>query len=233
MDRVLAVESVCKRFGRRQVLQSAGMWATAGRIGVLLGRNGAGKTTLFKITVGLLRADEGIVIYGGERDLRPNLGWLARAGLLYLPSEGLFSNRHTLRRHFDALRHRFPEAQVESAIQALGIGHMLDRKAHTMSGGERRRTDVALALSRSPRCLLADEPFHSVAPKDMEVLSKAFRRLADTGCAIVLTGHEVKPLLAVADDVYWMTAGTTHLIGSPAEARQHHQFQRGYLSWRA
>lgn len=233
MDRMLAVESVCKRFGPHQVLMSAGLWATAGRIGVLLGRNGAGKTTLLKITVGLLRADEGIVIYGGERDLRPNLAWLARAGLLYLPSEGLLSNRHTVRSHFATLSHRFPESQGESAIQALGIGDMLDRRVHTMSGGERRRADVALALSRSPRCLLADEPFHSVAPKDIAVLSEAFRWLADTGCAIVLTGHEVKPLLAVADDVYWMTAGTTDFLGSPTEARQHQQFQREYLAWRA
>ena len=233
MDRVLAVESVCKRFGRHQVLLSAGLWATAGRIGVLLGRNGAGKTTLLKITVGLLRADEGIVIYGGERDLRPNLAWLARTGLLYLPSEGLLSKRHTVRRHFAALRHRFPEAQIESANEALGIGHLMDQRVHAMSGGERRRTEVAFALSRSPRCLLADEPFHSVSPKDAVVLSQALRRLADAGCAVLLTGHEVGPLLAVADDVYWMTAGTTHLLGPPSEARLHQQFQREYLAWRA
>ncbi|NIM47782.1 MAG: ATP-binding cassette domain-containing protein [Gemmatimonadales bacterium] len=232
MQRVLAAEAIGKRFGRRWVLQSAGLWATAGRISVLLGRNGSGKTTIVKIAIGRLRADRGIVIFGEVRTRRPRLPDLAAMGLFYLPEGRFLCNRFTVREHLAALKHRFPAAAVDEAVQLLGLERLLDQKAPTLSGGESRRVAVALALARRPRCLLADEPFTGITPADVEVLTEAFRRLAAQGCALVLTGHEVRPLLAVADEVYWMTAGTTHLLGTPSEAREHHQFQREYLHWR-
>jgi ABC-type multidrug transport system ATPase subunit len=229
---VFAAESVRKRFGQRWVLQAAGIWASAGRIAVLLGSNGSGKTTLLRIAVGLLRASYGIVIFDDLRTQKPRLADLARRGLLYLPSSFLCCDHYTVRAHLRAVAHRFPEARVDDAIALLRLEPLLDRRARTLSGGERRRTDVAIALARQPRCLLADEPFHGMMPVDIELISAALRRLVQQGSAVCVTGHEVRPLLAVADDVYWMTAGTTHLLGSPERARQHEQFQREYLNRR-
>lgn len=232
-ERVLAAEAIGKRLGRRWVLRSAGLWVTAGRISVLLGRNGSGKTTAIKVTVGLLRAEHGIVMFAGERIRRPRLPSLAARGLFYLPDRPLLCRRYTVREHLQALRHRFPAAACDAAVSLLRLQPLLDRTMATLSGGERRRAGVALAVARRPTCLLADEPFAGLGPDDVELLSQAVRQLASEGCGLVLTGHEVRPLLNVADEVFWMTAGTTHLLGTPDDARRHHQFQREYLHWRA
>ncbi|MDH3290640.1 MAG: ABC transporter ATP-binding protein [Gemmatimonadota bacterium] len=232
MGRILAAESIGKRFGRRWVLESAGLWATPGRVSVLLGRNGSGKTTILRIAIGRLRPSYGIVIFAGERLDRPRLPDLAVRGLFYLPSDRFLCDRYSVREHLAALAHRFPAAAVDDALEMLRLAPFLDRRPPTLSGGEARRAEVALALARQPRCLLADEPFTGLMPTDVELLAEAFRRLAAAGCGLVLTGHEVRPLLAAADDVYWMTAGTTHLLGSPADARGHRQFQREYLCGR-
>ena len=93
-----------------------------------------------------------------------------------------------------------------------------------------RRVELALAVSTHPRCLIADEPFLGIAPKDAEILHVALRELAESGTAIIVTGHEVDTLLRLADEVFWHTAGTTHALGDPVEARQHHQFGREYLA---
>jgi ABC-type branched-subunit amino acid transport system ATPase component len=115
----------------------------------------------------------------------------------------------------------------------LGLSDLLDRSPHTFSGGEMRRAEIAVALARRPRCLVADEPLHGVGPKDAEIVSKALRDLADAGCAVIVTGHEVATLLDLADDVTWLTTGgSTHGLGTPAEARAHHQFRREYLGSR-
>jgi ABC-type multidrug transport system ATPase subunit len=215
------------------VLRSAGLWVTAGRISVVLGRNGSGKTTIIRVTVGRVRANYGIVMFDGARLRRPRLPWLATRGLFYLPDRPLLCRGHTVREHFDALRHRFPQAPCDAAVSLLRLEQLLDRRRHMLSGGENRRAALALALARRPRCLLADEPFTGLMPNDAALLAAAFRRLAAEGCGLVLTGHEVRQLLEVGDEVFWMTAGTTHLLGTPSEARQHHQFQREYLHWRA
>jgi len=230
IERALAAESVGKRFGSRWVLRSAGLWASHGTVSVVLGRNGSGKTTILRIAVGRLRADYGIVMFAGERYLRPRLPVLAAQGLFYIPSDRLLCGRFTVREHLAALQHAFPDARADEALTLLGIEPLLDRRTGTLSGGEDRRVTVALALARQPRCLLADEPFTGLMPADVDRLSSAFRELAARGCAIVLTGHEVRPLLAVSDTVYWMTAGTTHLLGTPVEAVRHEQFRREYLT---
>jgi len=231
-ERVLAAEAIGKRLGGRWVLRSAGLWVTAGRISVLLGRNGSGKTTVIKVTVGRLRAEYGIVMFAGERIRRPHLPSLAARGLFYLPDRPLLCRRYTVREHFDALRHRFPTARCDAAVSLLGLEPLLDHDMTMLSGGEKCRAALALALARRPTCLLADEPFAGLSPESIELLSRAFRQLAAEGCGLMLTGHEVRPLLDVADEVFWMTAGTTHLLGTPDNARQHHQFQREYLHWR-
>jgi lipopolysaccharide export system ATP-binding protein len=227
----LAVESIGKSFGRRQVLNSASLWVYPGAVTALVGRNGQGKSTLFKIAAGLERADYGIVRYGEDRFTRTRLPDMALRGLFFLPERSLLCRSLTLRKHFDAIEHHFGDRYVDKAVDLLNVGAFLDREAHRLSGGEQRRAELAIAVARGPGCLLADEPFLGIPPRDAEFLTEVFRRLARDGCAVAITGHEVRSLFETADDVLWMTAGTTHALGTPAEAREHHQFVREYLGF--
>jgi len=227
---LLAAESIGKSFGTRIVLRTASMWATSGKVTVLLGRNGCGKTTLVRITIGQLRAEHGVVIYDGQRTLRPKLHDLARAGLYYLPERNLLSTAFTMREHFDAVLALYPTAKVDRAIELLRVGELLGRRPGTLSGGERRRCEVAIALARAPRCLLADEPYMGIMPTDALLLTRAFHAMAHLeGCAVLVTGHEVNTLMELADEIIWQTAGTTHHLGTAKEAQRHDQFRREYL----
>lgn len=232
MRPVLAAESIGKSFGRNTVLTAAGLWATSGRVTALLGRNGCGKTTLLRIACGMLSADYGVVIYRDERLLRPRLWRLARQGLWFLPERSLLHTGVTCARHFQAVARHHGGDGVAEAIELMRLETLLGRRPGELSGGERRRMEVGLALARRPDCLLADEPFLGIVPRDRELLQRALRSMAHGGCAIVVTGHEVTSLLDVADEVVWHTAGTTHVLGGPDEARRHDQFKREYLAGR-
>jgi lipopolysaccharide export system ATP-binding protein len=229
MKPLLAAECIEKSFGRRTVLRTAGVWATQGQVTVVLGRNGCGKTTLLRIACGVLRPDSGVVIYDGERLSRQKLWQLARGGLFFLPERGLLLQNLTCREHLCALEYHHGESKVNEAVERLSVSDLLSRKPRSLSGGERRRVEIAVAYARQPRCLIADEPFYGIAPKDADLLIRVFRELAGFGTAILLTGHEVRHLLDLADEVVWHTAGTTHVLGAPEEARQHDQFRREYL----
>jgi ABC-type multidrug transport system ATPase subunit len=226
---IFAVEGAGKSFGGRAVLKSASVWAYAGRITALFGRNGCGKSTLLKFGAGLTGAEYGSVQFAGRAYLRARLPDLARDGLFYLPSEGLLSPRMTLRQHLHALRFVTGGADAMPTVERLGLAGLLDQDVGEFSGGERRRAEVSLAVARAPVCLLADEPFAGVSPADAEVLGGVFREMAGRGCAMVITGHEVPQLMRIADDVVWMTEGSTHHLGTPAQAAVNEQFRRGYL----
>ena len=227
---LLAAESIGKTFRTRRVLNSASLWVCSGVITAVVGRNGEGKSTLLKIAAGVLQPDFGTVRYRQEHVGRARLAKLASKGLFFLPEHPLLSNSFTVRDHLMMIERRFGGGgAVDTAVGSLDIGELLDRSPQSLSLGERRRADIALAVARRPDCLLADEPFLRIAPKDAETIAGVFRALAAAGCAIALTGHEVPMLFALADEVSWMTAGTTHALGSPKQAQEHHQFGREYL----
>jgi lipopolysaccharide export system ATP-binding protein len=226
---LFAADSISRSFGELKVLSAASVWAVPGRITALLGRNGCGKTTLLRIGAGTLAADAGVVHFDGEAYLRPRLHRLARLGLYYLPQDRVLSNRWTLGQHLDALRWRFPHPNEPAVLDRLGLAELLDHFPDELSGGERRRAAIAIAMLRRPRCLLADEPFVGINPTTAEQVAAALREMAGAGCAIVITGHEVRQLMAVAHDVVWMVAGTTHGLGAPESALRHDQFRREYL----
>ena len=222
-------ESMGVSFHGTQILKSASVWASPGEVTLILGRNGSGKTTLFRAALGLVRRDFGTVRFGSESYLNPSLQKLSGLGLFYLPDSGLLSRRKTLVWHLSRLRERFPKEVREQAPPGLDVAPLLNKTVWEMSGGEERRAELALAWSRRPLCLLADEPLAGIAPKDQEAVSAVLRDMADKGCAVVITGHDVGPLLALATRIVWMVAGTTHGIGSPSEALIHEQFRREYL----
>ncbi len=229
MTALLAAEGVGQSFGRRRVLTNAALWATAGRITAVLGLNGSGKTTLLRVAAGWLRPDYGTVTYDGTSFARARLATLARLGVFFLPERGLLTPTISVRAHLEVVNRRFSGPGVDETATRLKLDRVLDQRMPTLSTGERRRAELALVLLRSPRCLLADEPFFQIEPVDQDFLAGELRRLATQGCAIVVTGQEASVLMDVADDIVWLTAGTTHGLGSPADAQRHDQFRREYL----
>jgi ABC-type multidrug transport system ATPase subunit len=211
------------------VLSAASLRAYPGEVSALLGRNGAGKSTLLRIASGHLQPDSGIVHFAGTAHLAASHARLARAGLFLVPVRGLLSRVLTVGRQLELVQRQFKTGAVDAVVQTLRLGEFLGRAAPDLSGGEARRAEIGLAMLRRPRCLLADEPFLGVGPKDVDVLAGAFRSMADAGCAVVVTGHEVRSLFAVASRVTWCTDGTTYELGAPALANTHERFRREYL----
>ena len=229
-DAILSVECAGRSFGSRRVLTSASLHAFAGRITALLGRNGSGKSTLLRIAAGVIPADQGVVRFLGVLHVRPALHQLARAGMFFLPERDLLTRNLRVEQHLALMARRCgAPARAQEVASALQLTECARSFAHELSGGERRRAELALIEIREPACLLADEPFMGISPRDAEMIAERLRRLADRGCAIVVSGHEVPTLLALADEVVWVTSGTTHNLGSRAEAEQHWQFSREYL----
>lgn len=229
MERVFAADSIRKDLGGRAILKSASVWGTPGAITVVFGRNGCGKSTLLKVGAGLMAPDQGVVLFRGRAYLRPRLHRLAAEGLFYLPDAGLLARARSLADHLDAIARRFGTSLSAEDAEVLEVAPLLDPPARTLSGGELRRAEVAAAVAREPVCLLADEPLAGIAPGDQVRVAAVLRRLAARGCAVIVTGHEVPELLEMADEVVWLTAGTTHGLGTAAQAAVHEQFRREYL----
>jgi len=226
---VLVADCVSKSFGARRVLSAGSLRAESGQVRVLFGRNGIGKSTLLKIAAGVITADSGTVHVNGEALLHPSLPRLARAGVFYLPDHELLSPAFTLGEQLRFFERRFGARSAREAGRLARVEEHLDQRPQALSGGELRRAELALALARRPRCLLADEPFRGIAPIDHDVLSGIFRAMAAEGCAVVVTGHEVQTLLALADHITWCTSGTTYELGAREEALAHEAFRGEYL----
>jgi lipopolysaccharide export system ATP-binding protein len=211
------------------VLSSASVAAEEGQVVGLLGRMGMGKSTLLNICAGVMRPDSGWVEFAGIRYQQPRLSTLASRGLFYLAESGNLASALTVAEHFDLIERRFGSGDRDHVVQLLDLSNFVDAKTETLSGGEIRRVEMALAMVRRPLCLLADEPFRSVDPIVCELLGTAFRHLASNGCAVIVTGHEVNALKPHLDSVVWVTSGTTYALGSTRAAWEHAQFRREYL----
>jgi ABC-type multidrug transport system ATPase subunit len=212
-------------------LKAASFWAREGQITALMGRNGSGKTTLLQIAVGEVRPDTGVVRFLSQAYERPRLPVLARRGLYYLESRGRLPGTFPVGTQLRMIAERFGGDAFDRVVAELEIEGFLEKRSHELSGGEGRRAALAGALIREPLCLLTDEPFAGIAPRDQGIIGAALRRLAATGTAIVTTGHDTSALLGAADDVIWCVAGTTHGLGRPEDARAHPEFERDYLGW--
>jgi len=225
----LSIELVRKAFGDRSVLKGASVWSEAGKVTLLLGKNGCGKSTLLRCGMGLQRWDEGSVFVDGKH-VAPDLPSLALMGVFYWPDVGLLSRRRTIGWHLQAVR---KGVAVDASNAPESCAEFLDRRPHELSGGERRQCERAIVEEAKPRFLIADEPLASAEPRERQGICDALRRLARNGAAVLVTGHDVDDLLDFADDVVWMVAGTTHHLGTTAEARAHWQFRKDYLGGRA
>ena len=228
----LAADCVCKSYDGRKVLTSASIWARPGLVHGLLGRNGAGKTTLLRILVGMMAPDNGVVRIDGVGQLHVTLPQLAHGGVFFLPARDLLLPRLSVMQQMRAARDRFGgTGELEALASVLGIADRANQKPPTLSGGERRRAELAVALAREPRVLIADEPLRGITPLDADVLMGAMRAFAQRGGAVVVTGHELPLLLPHLDSLTWCHAGKTREFPSVAAAQQDFAFRRDFMPW--
>ena len=229
---ILVADCVGKRYGERWVLRSASLRAQPGQLRALVGRNGVGKSTLLRVAAGLLIPDTGTVHFAGRPRLPARLHRLAREGLFLLPDHDLLSSAFTLREHLELVRPAHVRSVEPEVVESLHLADLLEARPPELSSGERRRAEVAVAWTRQPNCLLADEPLRNIAPIDAELVLEVLRRIALAGCAVVVTGHEVPALMAAVHHVTWCTEGATHELGPPFMARNDERFRAMYLGTR-
>jgi ABC-type multidrug transport system ATPase subunit len=229
----LDVDGIGVRFGAQEVLKSASFTAVPGQITCLMGRNGSGKTTLLRSAIGRVRPLWGRVLYKSRFFERPSLAELAREGLMFSAQDSALTDLFSVRDHLDAFGRVYGASAQDGIIHRLRLEPLLGQRPRQLSGGERQRVSLGLALLRHPDCLLMDEPFAGVAPADLPLIVSGLVALRDQGVAVVITGHEVEDLFAVSNEIIWVIGGTTHWLGTPAQARAHDQFRKTYLGPRA
>jgi lipopolysaccharide export system ATP-binding protein len=236
---LLVVRGLTKAFAGRRVLDALDLEVRPGEVAALLGPNGAGKTTAFRIVAGLLRPDAGTVELagpGGRVDLAGQpLHRRAASGLGYLPQEpsvlgglSVVDNVVAVLEATDCPR-RERRARAEALVAEYGLSGVARSRAWSLSGGERRRLEVARVLARSPRVLLLDEPFAGLDPRAAEELLRLVRGLAGRGLGVLFTDHHVQYALSLADRVQIVAAGKVVAAGTPDEVLRSGTAREVYL----
>jgi lipopolysaccharide export system ATP-binding protein len=210
----------------------------AGEVVGLLGPNGAGKTTTFSIVVGLVEPDEGEVLLDGETVTALPMYRRARKGMGYLPQEPSIFRKMTALENLLAILETLPiqraerEERARSLLERFKLLHLAGSMADTLSGGERRRLEIARALTLSPRFILLDEPFAGIDPITVLDLQEVIRGLATSGIGILITDHNVRDTLSIVDRAYIINSGAIFRTGSPAELSNDSEVRRVYLGER-
>lgn len=233
---LLQTIDLVKRYGSRTVVDRVSYAVRRGEIVGLLGRNGAGKTTSFRITIGMITPNGGEVYFNGD-DLTPlPMYKRAQRGIGYLSQEPSVFQRLTVRQNLMAileamrLRRRERRARADGLMGQFGLKHLAGQRARDLSGGERRRLEIARALVTEPQLILLDEPFSGVDPIAVEGLQKEIIRLrAEHGIAILLTDHNVRETLSVTDRSYIIHEGQVIAEGTPRDLINDPKVRRIYL----
>jgi len=231
----LRTESLKKTYRARTVVQDASLHVSSGEVVGLLGPNGAGKTTTFYMIVGLVAADGGEITIDGEKVTHLPIHRRARLGLAYLPQEASIFRRMTVSQNIEAvleLHDYSPEEQsqrLEALLNDLHITHIRNNPAISLSGGERRRVEIARALATDPRFILLDEPFAGVDPIAVLDIQKIIRFLKERGIGVLITDHNVRETLGICDRAYIINAGSVMAEGTPEEIIYNEGVRKVYL----
>lgn len=235
---VLSAEGLEKSYGKRCVVNNVSLNLAQNEVVGLLGANGAGKTTTFYMIMGFERPDKGRIRIG-ERDVTKLPIYLrARLGLGYLPQEPSIFRGMTAEQNILAiletigLRRRERYQRLEELLVEFGIAHVRKTKGYALSGGERRRTEIARCLASNPRFILLDEPFAGIDPKAIEDIRDIIIYLRDRGISILITDHNVRETLGVTDRAYIMSEGRIFRAGEPKELVEDEEVRKIYLGER-
>jgi lipopolysaccharide export system ATP-binding protein len=209
----IVTEGLVKTYGNRAVVDGIDLRMTGGEVVGLLGPNGAGKTTTFYMVVGLVPATRGRVLLNGEDITHLKMHQRARCGIGYLPQEPSVFRKLTCEENILAILEAINvprqdrKARVAEHIDELGLGHVARQKAYTLSGGERRRLEIARALVTRPHFLLMDEPFAAIDPISVADVQRIILQLKKRGIGIVVTDHNVRETLRIVDRGYLIHKG--------------------------
>ncbi len=218
---LLEVRDLVKTYRRRRVVDGVSFSLEGGEVVGLLGPNGAGKTTSFKMTVGLVEPDGGTVLFKGEDITRAPTHIRARKGIGYLPQEPSVFRRMSVEDNILAVLEALdlpPEerrSRAEKSIAEFGLGKVRGSNAENLSGGERRRLEIARSLSLEPSLVLLDEPFSGIDPIAVEDIQGLLRDLRRRGIALVITDHNVRETLSITDRAYIIHDGKILTHGPP------------------
>jgi lipopolysaccharide export system ATP-binding protein len=232
---ILVAEAVAKSYNGRRVVNGVHVEIRGGEIIGLLGPNGAGKTTTFHMMVGLIQPDEGKVLLNNEDLTDAPIYERARAGISYLPQESSVFRRLTVAENLVAILQTLDlnaaeqQERCQALMQMLGVHHLADQKAFTLSGGERRRVEIARALVLSPYFVLLDEPFTGVDPIAVAEIQKIIRKLTASGIGILITDHNVRETLGICDRAYILSEGTILEEGTPEKIASSARARKFYL----
>jgi lipopolysaccharide export system ATP-binding protein len=231
----LTGQGLAKCFGAKWAVAGADLTIQPGEIVGLFGPNGAGKTTTFLMMAGLLMPDKGRISMRGVNVSQLALYQRARLGLRYLPQEASIFRGMTVGENMMAalemvgVPRREWSARAEALLEAFSIAHLRHSPAITLSGGQRRRLEIARALVGDPSFLLLDEPLAGIDPRSVREVGMLMRQLASQGLGILVTDHNVKDMLALIDRAYVMENGTILASGSPQEISQDSRVRQASL----
>ena len=233
---MLSARALTKRYKKREVVKDFGFELHPGEVVGLLGPNGAGKTTCFYMVVGLVPNDGGEILLDGDDISGLAMHHRARRGIGYLPQEAsVFRSLSAadnvraaleLREDLDATQR---EATLGALLDELHIAHVAEQPGESLSGGERRRIEIARALATNPRYMLLDEPFAGVDPISVGEIQGIIRHLKQRGIGVLITDHNVRETLGICDRAYILNAGSVLAQGTPNDVLMNPDVRRVYL----
>jgi lipopolysaccharide export system ATP-binding protein len=231
----LATSDLVKSYRKRRVVDGVSLHVEPGEVVGLLGANGAGKTTTFYMIIGLERPDAGRIRLGGRDITKLPIYLRARLGIGYLPQEPSIFRKLTVEENILAILEtlKLPRGErykrLEELLVEFGIQHVRRTRGDALSGGERRRTEIARALVTEPQFILLDEPFAGIDPLAVDELQKMILYLRERGIGILITDHNVRETLGVTDRAYIMADGRVFRSGAPLELTEDAEVRRLYL----
>ena len=236
MARTLSVHHLAKAYGGRPVVKDVSLQISAGEIVGLSGPNGAGKTTCFYMVVGVIAADAGDIRLDGESMMSMPMHRRARAGIGYLPQEASIFRQLSVRDNLLAILETRRElsrkdrlSMAESLLAEFNVSHLAESLGQSLSGGERRRVEIARALSTEPTVMLLDEPFAGVDPISISEIKEIISHLKARGIGVLITDHNVRDTLDICERAYIVGEGYVIASGSPAEVLEDEKVRQTYL----
>lgn len=231
----LTAKDLRKSYKGREVVRGVSFEVSSGQVVGLLGPNGAGKTTSFYMMVGLVPPTSGTVLFNGKDITDWPMHERAIAGIAYLPQEASIFRKMSVEDNLYSVLELLPleeaerESRAKALIQEFNIGHIIKQKGYTLSGGERRRVEVARALALSPKFILLDEPFAGIDPLAVADIQKMIQTLKKRGLGVLITDHNVRETLAICDTGYLLSEGQIFEYGTPTHIAKSPLAREKYL----
>ena len=233
---ILSARNLSKKYRRREVVRDVSLTVNEGEIVGLLGPNGAGKTTSFHMLVGLIPCDSGNILLNEQDISHLPMDKRARLGVGYLPQESSIFRKLSVEDNIMAILETRPgistedaKAQLEELLQEFHIGHLRGSLGMSLSGGERRRVEIARALAVNPKFLLLDEPFAGIDPISIADIQRIVKYLSERGLGILITDHNVRETLGPCDRAYIVNDGRIIAEGTPEQILANEHVRNIYL----